>query len=292
MQLVTKDTSLFAPGHTACAGCGGVLAIHQTLRVLGSDIIVVNATSCMEIVSSRYPYSSWRVPYIHGNFENASSIATGVVTQLRVNGNDHTKVVVIAGDGSTYDIGVGPLSGMLERNDDVLYICYDNEAYMNTGIQRSSSTPKFAATTTTQIGSKIHGKQTEKKPIIEIAAAHNIPYAASASIAFAQDYENKLKKAIAINGAKFITVHAPCVPGWDYPSNMTLNMARLAVQTGIWPLYEIVDGKTKLTMVPPQLKPVADYLGTQKRFKHLTADEMKIIQDAVTARFEKMKKSQ
>ncbi len=271
----------FSSGHSACAGCAMPLVVRHALKIIGKDVVVVNATSCLEIVSSAFPRSAWGVPYIHSLFENSAAIAAGVSASLKAQGNDHTKVVVISGDGSTYDIGFGVLSGMLERNDDVLYICYDNEAYMNTGVQRSGSTPFGAATTTSPAGSVLHGKQQWKKPIAEIIAAHKIPYVATASIGYLNDFKNKVKKAKDIKGARFILVLSPCVPGWNMDSSKTIEMAKLAVDTGIWPLYEIEDGKRTVSYKPAQFKPVADYLKAQKRFKHLNEEETKKIQEMV-----------
>jgi pyruvate ferredoxin oxidoreductase beta subunit len=257
------------------------IVVRHALNVLGKDVIVVNATGCLEIVSSAYPRSSWGVPYIHSLFENSAAIAAGVAASLKVQGNDHTKAVVLAGDGSTYDIGFGVFSGMLERNDDVLYICYDNEAYMNTGNQRSGSTPFGAATTTSPPGKVLHGKLQWKKPIAEIIAAHNIPYVATASVGYMADFENKVKKAKEIKGARFILVFSPCVTGWNYDSSKTIELSKLAVDSGLWVLYEIENGNFKLSYKPAQLKPVADYLKFQRRFKHLNEEEMKKIQEHI-----------
>jgi len=257
------------------------IVVRHALNVIGKDVVVVNATSCLEIVSSAYPRSAWGVPYVHSLFENAGAIAAGAVAALRVQGNDHTKVVIFAGDGSTYDIGIGILSGMLERNDDVLYICYDNEAYMNTGNQRSGSTPFGAATTTSPAGKVKHGKMQWKKPIAEIVAAHKIPYVATASIGYMADFENKVKKAKDVKGSRFILTLSPCVTGWNYDSSKTIELAKLAVDTGLWMLYEVEDGRFKLSLRPQKLKPVGEYLKTQSRFKHLSEDEIKFIQDHV-----------
>jgi len=270
--------NLFTQGHTACAGCGMAIVVRHILDVMGKDTIVVNATGCLEIVSSAYPRSAWEVPYIHCLFENAASVASGVVHCLRAKGNDHTKVLVIGGDGASYDIGFGILSGALERNEDILYICYDNEAYMNTGVQRSGATPYLASTTTSPAGTKRHGKQQFKKPLVEIAAAHKIPYAASASVGYLQDMKNKVQKAKDMKGARFITIFSPCVPGWGYDSSKTIEIAKLAVDTGMWKLFEIENGVRKDTFKPAKLKPVSEYLKMQKRFKHLTKEEIAKIQ--------------
>jgi len=271
----------FSSGHTACAGCAMPVVVRHALNVIGKDVIVVNATSCLEIVSSAYPRSAWGVPYVHSLFENSAAVAAGVVASLRAQGNDHTKTIVIAGDGSTYDIGFGVFSGMLERNDDVLYICYDNEAYMNTGNQRSGSTPFGAATTTSPAGKVVHGKIQSKKPIAEIIAAHRIPYVATASVGYMADFENKVRKAKDMKGARFILVFSPCVAGWSYDSSKTIELAKLIVDTGLWMLYEIENGSFKLSYRPAQFKPVADYLKLQRRFKHLNDEEIKKIQEYI-----------
>ncbi len=273
-----SEMHLFAPGHSGCPGCAPSNTLIHILDTLGKDIIVVNATGCMEITSSQYPHSAWRVPYIHTLFENTAAVASGVSAGLKAKGNHHTKVVVIAGDGSTYDIGFGALSGMLDRGDDVLYICYDNEQYANTGVQKSGATPLGAATTTSQAGKIHHGKEKERKPIVEIAAAHNIPYAASASIAFLADFQAKLKKAAAIKGPTFITVNAPCCLGAGFDGSISMKVARLAVQTRMWYLFEYENGNFKLNFNPKASKPVSEYLSLQKRFKHLTPAEIEKIQ--------------
>lgn len=270
---------MFAPGHAGCPGCGPSTTMIQVLDALGKDTIVVNATGCMEITSSLYPQSAWRVPYIHSLFENAPAVASGVVNALRAKGNDHTKVVVIAGDGSTYDIGFGALSGMLDRGEDVLYILYDNELYANTGVQKSGATPLGAATTTTPVGSLHRGKETPRKPIVEIAAAHGIPYAASASIGFINDLQAKLTTAAAMRGSRFIAIHAPCCLGAGFDGSITMNVAKLAVQTRLWQLYEIEGGKLTINMKIASPKPVGEYLKLQKRFSHLTLEETAKIQE-------------
>ncbi|MFA5383024.1 MAG: thiamine pyrophosphate-dependent enzyme [Candidatus Micrarchaeia archaeon] len=278
-----REWDIFTSGHTACAGCGAALAIRTIMRAIGKDCIVVNTTSCSEIFSACFPRSAWKVPYIHVTFENGASVASGVSRALKAQGNNHTKVVVIAGDGGTADIGFGALSGSWERNEDILYIMYNNGAYENTGIQRSSQTPLYAWTTTSQIGKEIRGKQEPIKPMVKIAAAHGIPYAASASAGYLLDLENKVKKALNIQGSRFIDVLSPCVPGWKYDPQLTVEVAKLAVETGLWKLNEIENGdiqNEKIT-VQPNFKPVEDYLKLQGRFKHLTPDEIKYIQARV-----------
>ena len=273
-----SDMHLFAPGHAGCPGCAPSTTLLQICDTLGKDIIVVNATGCMEITSSQYPNSAWRVPYIHSLFENAPAVASGVVAALRARGNDHTTVVCIAGDGATYDIGFGSLSGLMERGDDVLYVAYDNELYANTGVQKSGATPFGAATTTTQAGKVHKGNEKERKQIVEIAAAHNITYAASTSIAFMADFKMKLKKAQQMKGTRFITVHAPCCLGAGFDGGLSIKVARLAVQARLWYLFEIENGKFKLNFNPKAEKPVSEYLAMQKRFAHLTPELIEHIQ--------------
>jgi len=279
---------LYAPGHSGCPGCGPSTTLIQVTDLLGKDIVVVNATGCMEITSTLYPQSAWRVPYIHSLFENAPAVASGVAAALKAQGNDHTKVVAIGGDGSTYDIGFGSLSGMLERGDDVLYVAYDNELYANTGVQKSSATPYGAATTTTPAGKVHHGKETNRKSIVEIAAAHGIPYAASASISFIADLKMKLNKAAKIHGPRFITVSAPCCLGAGFDGGITMKVARLQVQSRMWQLYEFEDGRLKINFKPNPPKPVDEYLSLQKRFKHLTTEEIAEIQRRTDENWERL----
>ncbi len=284
----TTETHLFAPGHSGCPGCGPSTTMIQVADALGKNAIVVNATGCMEITSSQYPLSAWRLPYIHVLFENTAAVASGIAAALRARGNKHTRVAVIAGDGATYDIGFGALSGMLERGDDVLYVCYNNETYANTGVQKSGATPFGAATTTTPAGSKLHGKTTDRKPLFEIVAAHEPAYAATASIAFIADLKMKLKKAIQLRGPRFIDVNAPCALGAGFDGGLTAQVARLAVQTRMWPLLEYEKNVMKLNFNPTPPKPVEEYLKLQKRFKHLTPEDVKEVQKRVDAYWQRL----
>lgn len=279
---------LYAPGHSGCPGCAPSTTLIQVADFFGKDTIIVNATGCMEITSTLYPQSAWRLPYIHSLFENAAAVASGVSAALRAKGNDHTKVVVIGGDGSTYDIGFGSLSGMLERGDDVIYVCYDNELYANTGVQKSGATPYGAATTTTPAGKVHHGKENNRKSIVEIAAAHGIPYAASASIGFLADMKMKLKKAGEMRGTRFITISAPCCLGAGFDGGISMQVAKLEVQTRMWQLYEIENGKLKMNFKPNPPKPVGEYLSLQKRFKHLTPEDVAEIQRRTDANWERL----
>ncbi|MCR4368634.1 MAG: thiamine pyrophosphate-dependent enzyme [archaeon] len=283
-----SEMHLFAPGHSGCPGCGPSNALIQVCDTLGKDIIIVNATGCMEITSSQYPQTAWRVPYIHSLFQNAPAVASGVSRALKAQGNDHTKVVVIAGDGSTYDIGFGSLSGMLERGDDVLYVCYDNQLYANTGVQKSGATPYGASTTTTMVGSVHKGKENERKPIVEIVAAHGIKYAASASIAYYADLQMKLRKAMAIKGSTFIAIDAPCCLGAGFDGGITMKVAKLSVQSRLWYLFEIENGKYKLNFNPSNPKPVREYLEMQKRFKHLDEKQFEHIQNQANLTYNEM----
>jgi pyruvate ferredoxin oxidoreductase beta subunit len=294
---------LFASGHTMCSGCGPALAVRWVTKFIGKNAIIVNATGCIEVTTTIYPRTAWEHPYIHSLFENSAAVASGVeraILALRRKGrwnSGDTKVVVIAGDGGTYDIGLQALSGTLERGHKILYILYDNEAYMNTGIQRSSSTPLYAWTTTTPAGEKTKGKQEKKKDIIGIVLAHGIPYVANASVSHIIDLGNKIEKALACleKGPTFVRIFAPCVPGWRYPENKTVEVARLAVETGYFPLFEWEEGQFKLN--PPSNKhldkerrsPIWEFLRLQERFSHLDERQIAEIQNEVDQVWEKIK---
>lgn len=264
-----EDRLLFKPGHTACAGCGQAQAARLVLEAAGANTIVVNNTGCLEVFTTGYPETAWGVPWIHSLFENAAAVASGVEAALIYLGKkDATNVIAQAGDGGTADIGLQALSGMLERGHDILYVCYDNEAYMNTGIQRSGLTPIRTNTTTSPVGSAQLGNIRPKKPMPEIAVAHGIPYAATCSAGFPQDLQRKVKKALSIKGAKYIQIHAHCPLGWRYEIGITLQVAKLAVETGLYPLIEYENGAlTSRRQIAP--KPVQEYLKLQGRFKHL-----------------------
>ena len=280
---------LFAPGHTACAGCGQSLAVRLVLDAAGPNTIVANNTGCLEVFSTRYPESSWEVPFIHSLFENAAAVASGVEAALKYLGKKDTiNVIAEAGDGGTADIGLQALSGMLERGHDILYVCYDNEAYMNTGIQRSGLTPFSANTTTSPKGAKSFGNIRYKKPMPEIALAHGIPYVATATVGFPQDLQRKVKKALSIKGPKYIQIHVPCPLGWQHETKITNEVSRLAVETGLMPLIEYENGKLiGVRKITP--KPVEEYLKIQGRFKHLlnNPEEIKKIQDIADANIAK-----
>ncbi len=277
---------LFAPGHRACAGCGSIIALRQICKALGENVIIAQATGCMEIVSTPYPFTSWRLPWIHVAFENTAAVASGIESGLKALARksgirSDVKVVAMAGDGGTSDIGLQALSGALERGHDFLYICFDNEAYMNTGIQRSSATPYGAWTTTSPPGKVSTGQKTFKKNLPAIVAAHNIRYVATASPSYPLDLMEKVSKAADLKGPKYIHILAPCPTGWGFSSDLTIEIGRLAVETGFFSLFEIEDGKIKLSMKIPELRKIEDYLKIQKRFRHLSAAEIELIQKKI-----------
>ncbi len=260
----------FAPGHGACPGCGLAIATRNALEALEGKVFVSNSTGCLEIISSMYNRSAWGVPYIHSLFENAGAVAAGIEAALKALGRkDEGHVVVFAGDGATADIGIGTLSGMFDRNHDVLYICLDNEAYQNTGNQQSGLTPTGANTTTTPAGKILPGKLGRKKDMVSIAVAHGVPYVASASIAFPMDIRRKVKRAVEFEGAKYIQIHCPCVPGWGIQGKDVVPLARLAVETALYPLVEFENGELVKVRKIKDRKPVEEYLRPQRRFRHL-----------------------
>jgi pyruvate ferredoxin oxidoreductase beta subunit len=284
------EEEFFAHGHRACAGCGAAIAMRHITKAAGKNTIVVSATGCMEVVSSPYPETAWKLPWIHGAFENSAAIGSGIEAALKHQKKD-TNVLIIAGDGGTFDIGFQALSGLVERNHDICFVCYDNAAYMNTGIQRSGATPKYAATTTSPAGKLIHGKQEFKKHMPFIMAAHNENvYVATANIAFLLDLYNKIKKGLEHKGPAYIQVYTPCVPGWKIPSNITVELGKLAFKSNVYPLYEIENGIVKITKKPTEKNPVERYLMLQGRFKHLNKQEIKEIQDHVDNQWEKLLK--
>lgn len=270
-------SEFFLSGHTACAGCNPALALRKITEVLGKDTVVVISTGCMEVVSTQYPNSQWNLPVIHSLFENAPAVASGISRAFKKKGIK-ASVLCIQGDGAGYDIGFGALSGAMERNEDFIAVIYDNESYSNTGIQRSGATPFKAFTKTTPL--ETGGKTEWKKNIAFIAAAHGVPYVATAAVSFLKDLENKVSKAKALNGFKLIVVQAPCPPAWGINSSETIAVSKLGVETGLWNLFEIENGVFKFTL-KPELKPVADYLKKQSRFKHLNEEDIKLIQEHV-----------
>lgn len=278
----------FAPGHRMCQGCGAAILMRHITKAIPKDSIIVQATGCVEVTTTLYPETSWMHPWLHIAFENAAAGASGIEAAVKVlkrkgqiPAEREIKVVTIGGDGGTFDIGLQALSGMLERGHDILYIVYDNEAYMNTGIQRSGATPLGAWTTTTPVGKVWHGEWRPKKDIIGIALAHRVPYVATINPAYLPDLYMKINKAMNVKGPKLIHAFSPCVPGWRYEPALTITIAKLAVQTGIWVNYEIENGVLRVTTPVPKRKPVREYLKLQGRFRHLTEEEISTIQKYV-----------
>jgi len=284
----------FAPGHRACSGCGEALAVRLAAKAIGNNAIIVNATGCMEVVATPFPYTSWRIPWIHTLFENAAAVASGAEAGLKAlekkgkRPERNIKIVAMAGDGGTSDIGLQALSGALERGHDFVYICLDNEAYMNTGIQRSSSTPYGASTTTSPAGKESLGQVTWKKNMPAIAAAHDIPYVATACPSYHRDLMRKVAKAVEMPGAAYIHVLSVCPTGWRCATDDSIKVGRLAVRTGVFPLYEVENGQYKLSLKLTKLEPVESYLKTQGRFRHLTEGTIKVIQERVTLEYNKL----
>ncbi len=269
---------LMTSGHLACQGCGGAMIMRHCLKALGKDTVCVIPASCWSIIAGNWPYSTLEVPVMHTAFETAGAAASGIKAALEIKGRKNTNVLAFAGDGGTFDIGLQSLSGATERNEDIIYVCYDNEAYMNTGIQRSSATPEKAWTTTTP---DTFPKEGPKKNIIQILCAHKIPYCATANVAWPQDLVNKVKKAAAIRGTTFIHAFSPCPPGWKIPSEKSIEVARLAVHTKVFPLYEVINGEEYHINVEPEDLPVESYLKAQGRFAHLGEDDIEQIQSRV-----------
>ncbi|RLE73308.1 MAG: pyruvate ferredoxin oxidoreductase [Thermoprotei archaeon] len=268
-----------APGHRLCAGCGAPIVVRLALKAVPGPKVVVSATGCLEVATTIFPYTSWKVPWIHSAFENAAATASGIEAAFRAlekkRGAKKPKIIVFGGDGGTFDIGLQALSGALERGHDLLYICYDNEAYMNTGIQRSSATPKGAATTTSPAGRVIPGKLERKKDLIGIAVAHGVEYAATANPAYPVDLYNKLLKAAAVKGPTVIHYYTPCPTGWRSDPSRSIEIARLAVQTRIWPVYEYDHGTWRINIMVKKPKPIEEYFKLQGRFRHLLQPENK-----------------
>lgn len=259
---------------TTCAGCPVGVVARTVLNATDDPIVVTNATGCMEVTSTIYPNTSWKVPYIHSVFGNAGATASGIeaaVKSLSKQNKVSSKVKTIAfgGDGGTYDIGLQALSGALERGHDFLYVCYDNGAYMNTGNQRSGGTPMGAETQTTPSGKEAFGKDVKRKDIMSIVAGHHVPYAATANVGMMDDFQAKVKKALSIKGPKFILVFSPCVALWKFPPEKTFEIAKLGTETNFWPLYEIENGEYKISYEPKERKSIEEFYKTQGRFKHL-----------------------
>ena len=287
----------FTHGHRACQGCGETVALRQILKATGRNTIVANATGCSEIISSPYPTTSWHVPWIHVAFENHAAVASGIESArkvLRRKGkipDQKVCIMAIGGDGATADIGFQAISGAMERGHNYMYVCLDNEAYMNTGIQRSSATPFGAMTTTSPPGRYSIGQHTWKKNLPEIMVAHDIPYVATASPSYPFDLVRKVKRAAEVEGPAYIQVLTVCPTGWRSASEHTIRLGRLAAETGVFPLYEVDHGTYTLSVDPRELKPIRDYLKIQGRFRHLMKNEPELayIEKRVHKNFEKLR---
>jgi pyruvate ferredoxin oxidoreductase beta subunit len=294
-RLVEKAEN-FTSGHRACQGCAEALAVRLVLKALGRDTIVAMSTGCMEIISSPLPLTSWKVPWIHNAFENSAAVISGcesgVKAMIRKGKIPPKKInfVAMGGDGATADIGIGALSGALERGHDMVYVCYDNEAYMNTGIQRSSSTPFGASTTTSPAGKVSIGQHTQKKNMAAIAVAHNIPYVATACSSFPFDLMEKVKRASEMPGPAYVHILSVCPTGWRIQPNEAIKYGRLAVDSCVFPLYEVVYGKYRLSYQPQRIIPVKEYLSGQGRFRHLTDKDIEQIQLSVNTDYQKIVK--
>jgi pyruvate ferredoxin oxidoreductase beta subunit len=305
---IAEKPDLFLSGHRACAGCGPATVLRLIMKATRGPTIVTEATGCMEVVSSIYPYTSWGVPWLHTAFETAASNASGIEAALKVMkrkgrmGQEHVDVIAFAGDGGTYDIGIQSLSGAVERGHDFLFVLYDNEAYMNTGIQRSGGTPHGAATTTSPAGSVIPGKLEYKKPIANIMVAHDIPYVATASPYYWKDMLTKVRKGLEVEGPAFLHVFAPCPRGWRSDPAKSMEYSKLAVETCVFPVWESVNGQCKLStpskllaLAPQRKKPVADYLRGQGRFRHMfkpqNKDLLEEVQRVTDERWERVLKN-
>ncbi|HAV42532.1 TPA: pyruvate ferredoxin oxidoreductase [bacterium] len=301
LKELSKREDLFTYGHRLCAGCGEAIIVKMVLAASDYPIVACSPTGCLEVSSCISHYTAWRIPWIHSAFENAAATIAGVESMyqaLKKKGkmDKEVKFVVFAGDGGTYDIGFQSLSGAMERGHDILYICLNNEAYMNTGIQRSSATPLGSDTTTSPAGTVIPGKSQPRKDMTKIMAAHNIPYASQASPSHWLDLMKKVKKSLGIKGSKFMNIFTPCHRGWRSKSDDAIEMSRLAVDTCYWPLYEVEDGVTRITSKPKEKKPLVDFLKPQGRFRHLFSPEnewvVKRLQEEVDRNWETLLKAE
>jgi len=286
---LSKRPERLAPGHRLCAGCGASIIVRQMLAAIDDPVVIANATGCLEVATTIYPYTAWRVPWIHNAFENAASTISGVeaayrslVRQGKIP-EQNVKFLAFGGDGGTYDIGLQALSGAVERGHQFLYVCYDNGAYMNTGIQRSSATPLGAHTTTSPAGKVIPGKQQNRKDLTSIMAAHGIPYVAQAAPSQWRDLMKKTRKAVGCGGSAFMNVLSSCNRGWRHGTDETIEITQLAVDTCYWPLFEVEDGEWRLTYKPKEKPPVEEWLKRQGRFRHLFRPENRHIIDELQA---------
>ncbi|MBN2201129.1 3-methyl-2-oxobutanoate dehydrogenase subunit beta [bacterium] len=277
-RLTLPEEEILSPGHLACQGCGAAMAMRYALKALGRNTILSIPACCWAVIDGPFPYSAAGVPVFHCAFETAASTAAGITHALSRLGLDEITTVAWAGDGGTFDIGLQALSGAAERNDNMIYVVYDNEAYMNTGIQRSSATPHGAWTTTTPT---LQFKKGPKKNIMEIMVAHSIPYAATANIAYPEDLVKKLQKARSLRGMRFLHVYAPCPTGWKHAPGVTVKIARMATECNVFPIYEVEEGVYSINRRNPNPKPVAEYLKMQGRFHHLREEDVQFIQSRV-----------
>lgn len=300
LKMLSKKEDLFTHGHRMCSGCGTPIIIKMVLLASDYPVIACSSTGCLEVSSCISQLTAWKIPWMHSAFENAAATIAGIESMyksLRKSGkiNTEIKFITFCGDGGTYDIGFQALSGAMERGHDMLYICYDNGAYMNTGIQRSSATPLGADTTTSPAGRVIPGKIQSRKDLTKIMAAHNIPYTAQTSPSHWTDLMKKVRKALEIRGPKFMNILSPCNRGWRSRTDDAIMLSRLAVDTYYWPLYEVEDGVTRVTFMPKEKKPVVDFLRTQGRFKHLFSPEnewmIKKFQEVVDKEWESLLKA-
>lgn len=297
-EFSTKK-DLLTGGHRLCAGCGASIILRQLLLAAKTPVVLTTATGCVEVSTSIYPYTSWAVPWFHSAFENSAATISGIETAYRAlkklgKIDKEIRFIGLGGDGGTYDIGFQSLSGAMERGHRMLYVCYDNGAYMNTGIQRSSATPLGAWTTTSPVGEVIPGKIQWRKNLTEIMVAHDIPYVAQASPSHFKDLMEKAERALDTNGPSFMNIISPCPLGWRHDGDVSIELARLAVDTCFWPLYEVVDGKYKVTVMPREKKPIVEWLKRQGRFSHLFKEEnakiLKAFQEKVDSEWEKLLK--
>jgi pyruvate ferredoxin oxidoreductase beta subunit len=302
LRELAKGENRFVHGHRMCSGCGAPIIVKQVLMATDYPVIASNATGCLEVSTCIQQYTAWKIPWIHSAFENAAATISGVeamykslVKQGKIK-DKQVKFIAFGGDGGTYDIGFQSLSGAMERGHDMMYICYDNGAYMNTGIQRSSATPFGANTTTCPAGDVIPGKPQQRKDLTRIMAAHGIPYVAQASPAHWMDLMKKVQKAFEIKGPKFMNIISPCNRGWRSRTDDAIMLSKLAVDTCYWPLYEVENGVTKITFKPKEKKPIVEFLKPQGRFKHLFAPEnelmLKKIQENIDKEWELLQKTE
>jgi pyruvate ferredoxin oxidoreductase beta subunit len=300
LKELSKREDRLAPGHRLCAGCGAGIVVRQILAAIDEPVVLSNATGCLEVSTTIFPYSSWRVPWIHNAFENSASTMSGVETAYRslvkqgkIPEQD-VKFIAFGGDGGTYDIGIQALSGMMERGHKIMYVCYNNEAYMNTGIQRSSATPLGASTTTSPAGTVLPGKRQTRKDLTAICGAHGIPYVAQASPHNWRDLMEKARKGVAADGPSVLNVLASCNRGWRHDTGTTIEIMKIAADTCVWPLYEVENGVYHLNYKPREKKPVTEWLQSQGRFRHLFRPEnaymIERIQADVDARWERLLK--